>query len=222
MSHDLIWIGTGLLASLFIFGMIQLGMSRQRTHRRLMAEQQFPEMLDLFMQSLRGGADLLTALGVVAEMAPAPGNAAFVQCRNQIEAGLSIERALTHLAGDQRRFDAHILIAALETGGGNHERLRPALSRLETLNRHSALLIAEIDQHLMPMQTTSVALFVLVPVVAFSMLFLSPWYIAALDRHHICQVMLFLAIVFYALGGFWLFGLWNRQRNIRRILHIEK
>ncbi|MFN0197560.1 MAG: type II secretion system F family protein [Planctomycetaceae bacterium] len=221
MSHDLIWIGTGLLASLFIFGMIQLGMSRQRAHRRNLAEQQFPEMLDLFMQSLRGGADLLTALGVVAEMAPAPGNAAFAQCRDQINAGTSNERAITELVGDQRRFVAHILIAALETGGGNHETLRQSLIRLETLNHHSDLLIAEIDQHLMPIQTTSVALFVLVPAVTFAMLFLSPWYIAALDRHPICQVMLIVAIAFYAFGGCRLFGLWNRQRNIRRILHIE-
>jgi Flp pilus assembly protein TadB len=215
MSHDLNWVGAGLLASLLIFGVIQLLMSRQHARHHHTARKQFPEMLDLLVQSLKGGADLPTALGVVAEMGLSPGNRAFAHCRDRIVAGVPIAEALPQLDDGCSSFAINYLTAVLETKPHDPERIRQALIRMEQLNRHAALIAAEIDHRFASIQTTSIAVFVLVPVMAVLLMVFSPWYQKNLEHHVSGQILLFGAILLYAVGGIWMFSIWNRQKQIR-------
>ncbi|MDA0833579.1 MAG: hypothetical protein O2955_01040 [Planctomycetota bacterium] len=171
-------------------------------------------MVALLVQSLKGGADLPTALGVVADMGPSPENELFSQCRDHIIAGMPVPEALALLDDG---FELNYLSTLMEVNPTSPDRIHQLLTRLEYLNRHSAVVSAEIKARMSSMQTTSVTVFVLVPFIAVLLLMFSPWYQNNLQHHVVGQVLLIGAIVLYAVGGFWLISLWNRQRHILRI-----
>lgn len=213
MSYDLNWVGFGLVASILIFGTLQFMMGRRLLHHKYAAREQIPELRELLVQSLKGGADLTTALNVVADMGPSPGNRLFAECCDKINEGVPVSEAMAHL-DDESSFVITYLTLLTQSSFDDNSRSREALLRMEHLNRHAALVSADIDNRLASIHTTSVAVFVLVPLVSVVLMIYSPWYRNHLEHHTAGQILLSVAILLYLVGGCRLYSLCKRKKAI--------
>jgi tight adherence protein B len=125
---------TVALLAAVVLAALPTGYVRFRQKRRLRRlEHQLPEVLDLMTRSLRAGHAFTAALKVAGEEMPEPMGGEFRAVHDEINFGVSLEQALTHLAdriplADVRYFVIAVLVQ--RESGGNLTEILTNLSRL--------------------------------------------------------------------------------------------
>ena len=121
-----------------------LYVARQRARRMAQLERQLPEALDLMARALKSGHAFLSALQMVGEEMPEPLAGEFRLVHDEVNFGVSLQQALTHLAErvpltDLRYFVVAVLIQR-DTGGN----LTEVLGKLSRLIRERLKLLAKV------------------------------------------------------------------------------
>ncbi|MCS7040223.1 MAG: type II secretion system F family protein [Caldilineales bacterium] len=123
----LAWLGTrqvpvGLLAALIGWVAPALQLRRRRAARLRQFEDNFPNVLDLLVGSLRAGQGLLHAIQIVAQEMPEPVASEFDRVVRETSLGYSLQDALDHLVERVGSEDLHMTVTAIQINyevGGN-------------------------------------------------------------------------------------------------------
>lgn len=123
----LAWLGTrqvpvGLLAALVGWVAPALQLRRRRASRLRQFEDNFPNVLDLLVGSLRAGQGLLHAIQIVAQEMPEPVASEFDRVVRETSLGYSLQDALDHLVERVGSEDLHMTVTAIQINyevGGN-------------------------------------------------------------------------------------------------------
>lgn len=123
----LAWLGTrqvpvGILAALVGWVAPALQLRRRRAARLRQFEDNFPNVLDLLVGSLRAGQGLLHAIQIVAQEMPEPVASEFDRVVRETSLGYSLQDALDHLVERVGSEDLHMTVTAIQINyevGGN-------------------------------------------------------------------------------------------------------
>ncbi len=112
----------GLLAALVGWMLPALQLRRRRATRLRQFEDNFPNVLDLLVGSLRAGQGLLHAIQIVAQEMPEPVASEFDRVARETTLGYSLQDALDHLVERVGSEDLHMTVTAIQINyevGGN-------------------------------------------------------------------------------------------------------
>jgi tight adherence protein B len=123
----------GLAAGVVVGAMPLMYVYYMRGKRMAKLERQLPEALDLIIRALRAGHAFSSALKMTGEEMPEPLAGEFATVHDEVNFGVSLEQALTHLSErvpltDLRYFVVAVLIQ--RESGGNLTEILTNLSRL--------------------------------------------------------------------------------------------
>jgi tight adherence protein B len=121
------WLGThqlpvGVLLTLVGWMVPPLQLRRRRAMRLRQFEDNFPNVLDLLVGSLRAGQGLLHAVQIVAQEMPEPVASEFDRVVRETSLGYSLQDALDHLVERVGSEDLHMTVTAIQINyevGGN-------------------------------------------------------------------------------------------------------
>ncbi|MCI5049336.1 MAG: type II secretion system F family protein [Rickettsiales bacterium] len=172
---------------------------RKRNHKFI---EQFPDVLDMIVRSVRSGFPITTAFKMVAENMDSPVREEFQQVVNEIAIGRTINDTLKRLeeriAEPDINFFVVVLTVQQETGGN----LSEVISNLSNVIRKRKQLRMRIRAMTSEGRTTAVILGSLPFVIFFALYFLRRDYLAPLWEESAGQVLLGSALGLVALCMF--------------------
>ncbi len=127
-----VWFG-GLLAAVLLGVAPSLWVMRQRGRRLQLMQQQLPDALDLITRALRAGHAFTSGLKMVGEELPEPLASEFRLTNDEINYGVSLHDALTHMTERVPGTDLRFFVVAVLTqreAGGNLTEILVNLSKL--------------------------------------------------------------------------------------------
>ena len=152
---------------------------RQRRRSKLFADQ-LPGMLNTIIGSLRGGFSLSQALSNVPREAPEPTALEMRRVVQEIQLGLSIDKALTNLAQRMESEDLELLVAVLKIHGRVGGNLTVVLENISTTIMERTRLRREINVITSQQRYASYVLGLLPVILALLLLTINPNYMMRL------------------------------------------
>jgi tight adherence protein B len=203
------WVGSNLLSTNPLLHYVApilggsvpyLYLLRRKSKRIRQFQAQLPEALDMLARALRAGHALSGGLKLAAEEFPAPLGQEFQQTVDEINFGVSVPQALTHMAlrvdfPDLKFFVVSVILQR-ETGG-NLAEIMETLANLirERFKLHGKIRVLSAEGRL------SAAILVGLPIVMFLFLqWRSPEYIGLLITEPAGRVMLAGAVALLLMG----------------------
>lgn len=117
----------GLISAVIGFFFPRIYVSRIQNRRLRSFEQQLPDVLGLWVNSLRSGYSVLQAMEAIAKEAPEPSKTEFRRVVQEVQIGISMEDALAHMNERMDSEDLDLIITAVniqrEVGGNLAEIL---------------------------------------------------------------------------------------------------
>lgn len=170
----LIFIGLGLpavvIAPVLTFLLAKFYIEKRVQKRNEAFINQFPDVLDMFVRSVKSGFPVTTALKMVAENMEEPVRSEFQQVVNELSLGQTLSYSLTRLSQRINEPDIHFFVVVMkvqqETGGN----LAEVVSNLSNVIRKRKQLRMKIKAMTSEGRVTSYILGAL-PVVVFAALF---------------------------------------------------
>jgi tight adherence protein B len=188
-----------------------LVMVRKRSKRLAKFEEQFPEALDLLGRAIRAGHAFTTAMGMVADEAPAPIGPEFRKTFDEQNFGIPLKDALVNLSERVPIIDVRFFVTAVsiqrETGGN----LAEILDNLSAVVRERFKILRQVRVYTAHGRTTGYVLMALPAALAIVLSFINPGHIRLLFEEHMGRVMILVAIVLQVTGFVW----------IRQVVKIE-
>lgn len=118
-------------------------MIKRRKRLRRFGEQ-LPDAIDVLVRSLRAGHPVSGAMGLVAEEMPDPVGTEFGLCVDEMTYGLSLEQALSNMAGRVPHSDLKFLVIAIQIQHSSGGDLAEILGNLATIIRDRFRMYAKI------------------------------------------------------------------------------
>jgi tight adherence protein B len=184
---------------------------RKRSARMRRFEEQFPEALDLLSRAIRAGHAFTTAMGMVADEAPAPIGPEFRKTFEEQNFGLPLKEALSNLGDRVPLMDVRFFVTAVliqrETGGN----LSEILDNLSHVVRERFKILRQVRVYTAHGRLTGYVLMALPAALAIVLSFINPDHVNLLFNERMGQIMIMAAIVMQTVGYLW----------IRKVVTIE-
>jgi tight adherence protein B len=184
---------------------------RKRSARMHRFEEQFPEALDLLSRAIRAGHAFTTAMGMVADEAPAPIGPEFRKTFEEQNFGLPLKDALGNLGDRVPHMDVRFFVTAVliqrETGGN----LSEILDNLSHVVRERFKILRQVRVYTAHGRLTGYVLMALPAALAIVLSFINPDHVNLLFSERMGQIMILTAIVMQTVGYLW----------IRKVVTIE-
>ena len=121
---------------------IYVQVRKQYRHKLLIT--QLPEALQLIASSLRSGFSILRAIEVVANEMPAPISREFRWVLDEVNVGVSMDRAFTHMVHRTASADVKLMVSAIQIQSAVGGDLAEVLDTTSTMIRERFQLTAEV------------------------------------------------------------------------------
>lgn len=127
----------------FALPLASLMIKRRKRLRRF--GEQLPDAIDVLVRSLRAGHPVSGAMGLVAEEMPDPVGTEFGLCVDEMTYGLSVEQAMSNMAGRVPQSDLSFLVIAIQVQHSSGGDLAEILGNLATVIRDRSRMYAKIS-----------------------------------------------------------------------------
>ncbi len=188
-----------------------LVLMRKRTVRIRKFEEQFPEALDMMSRAVKAGHAFTTAMGMVADEAPAPMGPEFKKAFDEQNFGLPLKDALTNLATRMPLLDVQFFATAVliqrETGGN----LSEILDSLAHVVRERFKILRQVRVYTAHGRMTGYVLLGLPAFLAIALMFINPDHMNTLFDEQVGRLMIAATVVMQTVGYLW----------IRKVVTIE-
>jgi tight adherence protein B len=135
--------GLVAIALALVLPLATLKIKRRKRLRRF--GDQLPDAIDVLVRSLRAGHPVSGAIGLVAEEMPDPVGTEFGLCVDEMTYGLSIEQAMSNMAGRVPQSDLGFLVIAIQVQHSSGGDLAEILGNLATVIRDRSRMYAKIS-----------------------------------------------------------------------------
>ena len=194
---------TGLLMLVTLFGFIYY--LKHRVAKRItVIEKQLPDALDLMVRAQQSGHAFISALQITASESRAPIALELRKVFDEINLGMSVQAALSHLASridskEIRYFVVAVLIQS-ETGGNLAEVLRKTATLIRERQKMAGVVRVLSAEGRISAWILSVMPFLL----AFFLYLINPEFISSLWKDPMGLIMLWVSLGLMLLGVFWM------------------
>jgi tight adherence protein B len=191
-------------AWLIVFFSISSWREYRSRHRIRMIEMQMPNALDIMARAMQSGHALVSALSIAAHETPQPLGRELQRVFDEINFGMTVQRALSELAHrvaseDVRYFVVAVLIQ-VETGGN----LSEILGSISKLIRERQKLFGDVRVLSAEGRISAVILSIIPFGLAGLLTTLNPEFMSRLWIDPAGQQLVFIALMLWVLGVFWM------------------
>ena len=199
----------GIAITVAVFGVYLLISAGTRKQKR---EQSIEQVLHLLIPSLKGGADLATAIALVAELGPAGSKPLLRKLQRDLAAGVPEQDVLNQFADRFQCFEADSLQAIVTVFDRSAIQRERALERLETLCSEAREFSRR--QHNIGRAATvgTLMLLICVPMLFLGCWFFGPDYAEQIKQRPEAQGLLVVAAVLQLMAAY---TIWVEHRLLR-------
>lgn len=177
-------------------------------------EQQLPEALEMMIISLRAGQSLEQTVALNARELPSPIADEFAQISEEVRLGISMDEAMKSMssrlpnARTIRSFVVSVLVLR-QTGGNLIEVLESIIETMRLQARYEHKLKSMTAES----RSNARTLGALPPMFVIISMLINPDYISQVGGSGLGRMMMFIALVLYILGFFWINRLVNPNKQ---------
>lgn len=171
---------SGLALSLVGIMLPRMWLSRQKTKRIALFQDQLPDVLSLVVGSLRAGYGLVQAMKLVAQEMPAPSADEYARVVEEISLGFSLQDALNHLVERMESDDLMMVVTAINIQNEVGGNLGNILETIAGTIRERVKLQGEVRTMTSMQRATGYMLAAMPFIVAVILLVINPGYMTPL------------------------------------------
>jgi tight adherence protein B len=200
LHHTLLALGIGAAGAVIPYIIVTVKMNR----RMALFSEQFPDAIDMIVNSLRAGFALNGAIQMVAEESPEPVASEFRILFEEQKLGLDIRQALVNFSDRMNTTDVPIFVTAVliqrDTGGN----LAEVLENIAYVIRDRYRILGEVRTFTAQGRLSGFILALLPIFMAGILSILSPGYIEGMVQDQLGSVLISVAVVLQVVGFLWI------------------